>query len=76
LLIEHDMPLISSVSDELVAMELGAVITRGKPDDVLAHPRVVEAYLGTSEEVIRRSGQLVGSNSQGASAPDPARGDT
>jgi branched-chain amino acid transport system ATP-binding protein len=59
LLIEHDMPLISSVSDELIAMELGSVVTRGAPADVLAHPRVVESYLGTSEEVIKRSGQLV-----------------
>ena len=58
LIIEHDMPLISSVSDELVAMELGAVVTRGRPEDVLAHPRVVEAYLGTTEEVIKRSGSL------------------
>ena len=58
LIIEHDMPLISSVSDELIAMELGAVITRGDPDAVLADPRVIESYLGTSEEVIKRSGSL------------------
>ena len=57
LIIEHDMPLISAVSDELVAMDLGAVVTRGRPAEVLEHPAVVEAYLGTSEEVIRRSGQ-------------------
>ena len=58
LVIEHDMTLISSISDELIAMDLGAVVTRGRPDEVLAHPAVVEAYLGTSEEVIKRSGQL------------------
>jgi branched-chain amino acid transport system ATP-binding protein len=58
LIIEHDMPLISTISDELIAMELGAVVTRGVPDAVLSHPRVIEAYLGTSEEVIKRSGQL------------------
>jgi ABC-type branched-subunit amino acid transport system ATPase component/sugar phosphate permease len=58
LLIEHDMPLISSVSDELVAMDLGSVVTRGRPVEVLEHPDVVRSYLGTSEEVIRRSGQL------------------
>ena len=57
LIIEHDMPLISTVSDELVAMELGAVVTRGAPDEVLSHPQVIEAYLGTSEDVIKRSGQ-------------------
>jgi branched-chain amino acid transport system ATP-binding protein len=56
LIIEHDMPLISAVSDELVALDLGAVVTRGAPADVLAHPKVVESYLGTSEDVIQRSG--------------------
>jgi len=57
LIIEHDMPLISSVSDELVALDLGMVVTRGTPTEVLEHPRVIESYLGTSEEVIQRSGQ-------------------
>ncbi|MEA3055422.1 MAG: Branched-chain amino acid ATP-binding cassette transporter, partial [Actinomycetota bacterium] len=28
----------------------------GRPDEVLKHPAVVESYLGTSEEVIKRSG--------------------
>jgi branched-chain amino acid transport system ATP-binding protein len=58
LVIEHDMTLIASISDELIAMDLGAVVTRGRPDEVLAHPKVVESYLGTSEEAIKRSGSL------------------
>ena len=56
LIIEHDMPLIARVADELVALEQGRVLTRGAPDTVLNDPRVIESYLGTSEEVIRRSG--------------------
>jgi ABC-type branched-subunit amino acid transport system ATPase component/MFS family permease len=56
LVIEHDMPLIMAVSDELLALELGAVVTRGPAQDVIEHPRVVASYLGTSEEVINRSG--------------------
>jgi branched-chain amino acid transport system ATP-binding protein len=56
LIIEHDMPLISSVSDELLALEQGRVVTRGTPDEVLNDERVIEAYLGTSEKVIKRSG--------------------
>jgi branched-chain amino acid transport system ATP-binding protein len=56
IVIEHDMPLITSISDEIVALELGAVIVRGEPDEVINHPRVVASYLGTSEEVINRSG--------------------
>jgi branched-chain amino acid transport system ATP-binding protein len=57
LVIEHDMTLIRSISDELIALDLGAVVTRGTPDEVLDHPRVIESYLGTNEEAIRRTGQ-------------------
>jgi branched-chain amino acid transport system ATP-binding protein len=56
ILIEHDIPLVTAVSDELVALELGRVIVRGRPRDVINHPAVVEGYLGSSEAVIRRSG--------------------
>jgi branched-chain amino acid transport system ATP-binding protein len=54
--IEHDMPLICGISDELVALELGSVIARGQPNEVINDPRVVEGYLGGTEEVILRSG--------------------
>ncbi len=56
LIIEHDMPLIMAVSDELLALELGAVVTRGPAGEVIEHPQVVASYLGTSEEAINRSG--------------------
>ena len=56
LVIEHDMPLVSSIADELVALEQGAVIARGTPEDVLEHPAVVESYLGNTQSVIARSG--------------------
>ena len=46
LLIEHDMPLIMSISDTIVAMAAGRTITRGTPDKVRAHPEVLESYLG------------------------------
>jgi ABC-type branched-subunit amino acid transport system ATPase component len=46
LLIEHDMPLIMSISDSIVAMAAGRTITRGTPDEVRAHPEVLESYLG------------------------------
>jgi ABC-type branched-subunit amino acid transport system ATPase component/branched-subunit amino acid ABC-type transport system permease component len=57
LVIEHDIPLVTAISDELVALELGRVVTRGRPRDVINHPAVVEGYLGSSEAVIRRSGR-------------------
>ena len=56
LVIEHDMPLLSSICDEMIALELGGIIAQGTPDEVLEHPAVIESYLGTDEQVIRRSG--------------------
>ena len=55
LVIEHDMPLLLSIAPELVALEQGAVVTRGPAEEVLEHPQVIASYLGTSEEAINRS---------------------
>ncbi len=54
--IEHDMPLIRSVSDRMIALESGAVICEGAPDDVMVDPAVVESYLGNTASLIARSG--------------------
>jgi branched-chain amino acid transport system ATP-binding protein len=67
IVIEHDMSLISSVSDRLVALDQGRTITVGAPADVLAHPEVVESYLGGDRAVIGRSGP----NPDPASRPAP-----
>ena len=56
IVIEHDMPLITSISDELLALELGRVVTRGVPEVVVHDPAVISSYLGTTEAVISRSG--------------------
>jgi branched-chain amino acid transport system ATP-binding protein len=58
LIIEHDMPLISAVSDELIALDQGRFVTRGRPAEVLEDERVVESYLGTTEEAVHRSGSI------------------
>ena len=47
-LIEHDMPLVMGISDRIVAMAQGAVVTTGSPDEVRAHPDVLRSYLGAS----------------------------
>ncbi|MGI8794889.1 MAG: ABC transporter ATP-binding protein [Acidimicrobiales bacterium] len=66
IVIEHDMPMITSVSDRLLALETGRVLTDGKPADVLNDPRLVAAYLGSDRAVVERSGRA-GAN--GATPP-------
>jgi branched-chain amino acid transport system ATP-binding protein len=55
LIIEHDMPLITSLSDSIVALDLGRVLTQGPPEQVLSDERVVNAYLGNDAATINRS---------------------
>jgi ABC-type branched-subunit amino acid transport system ATPase component/ABC-type branched-subunit amino acid transport system permease subunit len=56
LIIEHDMPLIMSISDRVYCLELGAVISVGSPEEVRSDPKVVSSYLGLDERAIARSG--------------------
>jgi len=46
LMVEHDMGLVSGVSDRVLAMADGAKLALGSPGQVQSHPAVVEAYLG------------------------------
>jgi len=46
-MVEHDMSLVSRVSDRVLAMNQGEVLALGAPAEVQAHPGVIEAYLGS-----------------------------
>jgi ABC-type branched-subunit amino acid transport system ATPase component len=44
--IEHDLGLLQTLADRLVALDVGAVIAEGRPEDVIRDPAVVAAYVG------------------------------
>ncbi len=56
LIIEHDVPLLTSISDRMIALDLGEVVATGTPQEVIRDPSVVASYLGESEAVVARSG--------------------
>ncbi len=56
LVIEHDMPMVMSISDRIYCLESGAVIAQGLPQAVRDDPAVIASYLGTDTRAIERSG--------------------
>jgi ABC-type uncharacterized transport system ATPase subunit len=50
------MPLITSISDEIIALDLGRVLLRATPDKVVGDKQVIASYLGSDPAAIQRSG--------------------
>ncbi|MGH9281442.1 MAG: ATP-binding cassette domain-containing protein, partial [Acidimicrobiales bacterium] len=49
-IVAHDVRLLLSIADRLVAMDLGRIIADGPPADVVRHPEVVSSYLGRAAD--------------------------
>jgi ABC-type branched-subunit amino acid transport system ATPase component len=47
--VEHNMPFVLQIADEVVVLDAGEIIATGRPDRIRNDPRVVEAYLGEVE---------------------------
>jgi len=61
LMVEHDMSLVSKVSDRVLAMNQGETLALGSPREVQSDARVIEAYLGSAEDMsfLRRTEPFV-----------------
>ena len=48
--IEHDMQMVADLADRIHVLDHGQTLADGRPDDVLKHPDVIRAYLGSTNE--------------------------
>ena len=51
LFVEHDMDMVRDISDWVVVMAAGKIVSEGPPDTVMSDPAVIDAYLGAHHDM-------------------------
>ena len=55
--VEHNMDVVMDISDWVVVMAQGRILTEGPPEDVVANEEVIDAYLGRAREGLAGDGE-------------------
>jgi len=51
LFVEHDMHMVRHIADWVIVMAEGKVVAEGAPDEVMKNPAVIDAYLGSHQDI-------------------------
>jgi branched-chain amino acid transport system ATP-binding protein len=49
IIVEHKLQQLMKIVDRIIVLNFGVLLTEGTPEDVVANPKVIEAYLGQGE---------------------------
>ena len=50
IIVDHDMDLVFGLANRIIVLHYGQIIAEGTPEEIQAHPRVKEVYMGIEEE--------------------------